>query len=537
MVRPSLPMMLVAAALTATLTASPGARAGDKKDKKAAPPTAAPAAAAAPEESRDEVHLSDGPTEAPPKQAGVPFYEELVKKNPEDPEAHQTLAAAFARLGKTDDARREARRAVELAPNSPEAHQALGLIEEGAGNLAVAETELKRAAALDGNVEYRLDVARVLFLQTKINEAEGEYAKVEKDFAKNVDVQFALADAYKELGKYEDAAAAYERALGLAEPGKRVDILVEQARMVADRGNNIQALELLKRAQGESGAAKNPEVQYNLGVIYVRLGNNDAAVAAFKDALKSKPDLTKAQNNLGVALDKAGKHEEAMEAFKGAVKNDARFADALYNLGLVSFKLRKFQDAKGAFEKALAVQPEMADAKFYLGEVYYQLGDSTKALRVYKEALRSNPEDGSSHRRLGDIYLEQGDVSLAVGEYWAAVDADEKDAGNRAQLMRVLLVRNEEGDVRRAVKLGEKGLELDPHSFEVREALAAGAGDPRGGGEGVCARPACPHRTGAVSPRPGQPHRRQRELRHSTQARRQERQSARGRGQARRAWW
>jgi tetratricopeptide (TPR) repeat protein len=38
--------------------------------------------------------------------------------------------------------------------------------------------------------------------------------------------------------------------------------------------------------------------------------------------------------------------------------------------------------------------------------------------------------------------------------------------------MRVLLVRNGEGDARRAVKLGEKGLELDKRRLEIRKALA-----------------------------------------------------------------
>lgn len=438
-----------------------------------AQPAPAPSAAPATEEARDAAILSDGnPTDPPPKQSGIPFYEELVKKSPEDPDAHQLLAAAFARAGKTDEARREARRAIELAPNSAETHQALGLIEEGANNLAAAEEQLKTAAALDGNVEYRLDLARLLHLQSKSVEADAAWEQIAVDFADNVDVQFALADAMRELGNYEGASAAYQRALALTTEGsaKRIDILVEHGRMLADRADNARALEMLTRARSE--APKDADVHYNLAVLYVRLGRQDAAVTSFKEAIKLKPDLAKAHNNLGVALDKLARHDEAMAAFAKAVAVDPRFADALYNYGLIAFKLRKFKEARASFEKALVVAPEMGDAKFYLGEVYYQLGDSSKALRVYKEALRMNPEDASSHRRLGDIYLEKGDVSLAVGEYWAAVDADEKDAANRAQLIRVLLVRNEEGDVRRAVKLGEKGLELDPAVLDVRIALA-----------------------------------------------------------------
>ncbi|HEY4220841.1 MAG TPA: tetratricopeptide repeat protein, partial [Myxococcota bacterium] len=241
--------MIVAIAVTAYLAVAPPA---------ALPPSSTPSSS----EPREETHLSEGgPTEAPTKLQGVAYYEDLAKKTPSDPEAHEQLAAAYARNGKTDDARREARRAIELAPGEAGPYEALGLIEEGVGNLPVAEENLKKAAALDGSVGLRLDVARVLFLQSKLPEANDAYAKIAKDFDKNGDVQFAVADAYKEIGRYEDASALYDHALELAEPGtdKRIDILIEQARMVADRGNNIQAMELLKRAQGE--APKSADVQ------------------------------------------------------------------------------------------------------------------------------------------------------------------------------------------------------------------------------------------------------------------------------------
>jgi tetratricopeptide (TPR) repeat protein len=472
---------LLIVTLLAALAAAPAYAKGAKPPRppvpKVAPsttPGAPPAPAADGDFTEPEVHLSDGPTDPAniPKQAGIPYYEELAKKTPDDPQVHQQLAAAYARAGKTDDARREARRTIELAPNDPEAHQSLALIEEGAGNLTAAEQEYRKATTLDGNVEYRLDLARALFLEGKIPEAQDTWDKIGKDFEKNGDVEFALADAMKELGRYEDASIAYDRALALADPKseRAIDILIEQARMVADRGNNIQAIELLKRASEES--PDNPEVAYNLGVIYLRLANTDAAIKQFQAAIKKKPELAKAHNNLGVALDKAGKHDEAMASFQKAVDADSRFADALYNLGVVSFKLKKWNDARSAFEKALKVEPNMADAKFYLGEVYYMQGDKKKALSVYKEAVHSHPDDASSHRRLGDIYLEQGDKDVAIGEYSGAVDADERDSGNRAQLMRVLLARNNDGDIDRASKLGERGLDLDPTSLELREMLA-----------------------------------------------------------------
>jgi tetratricopeptide (TPR) repeat protein len=410
---------------------------------------------------------------------GIAFYEALAKKEPQQAEHHQLLAVAYARQGRVDDARRSARRAIELAPSDPEVHQALGLIEEGADKLATALPHFEKAASLDGNVEYRLDVARVLSRMDRRADADAAYAAIAAAFSPPAltgdaaaEVQMALGDSFRGLGRYDDAAAAWDRAATWAtSTGKQVDALVEKSRMLADRADTAGALDALLKARALAPA--DADVHYNLGALYVRARQLDAAVGAFDAALKERPDFAHALNNKGVALERQQKLDEAQQAFAGAVAIDGRNTFARYNLGLVLFKQRKFAEAEAAFEAVLKVDPEQADAKFFLGEIYFQLGETKKALRLYKEALRSNPDDGTAHGRLGDLHLAAGELDLAIGEYWAAVDADKNAANHRTQLMRVLLVRNGDGDARRAVKLGEEGLELDPAALDVRVALAA----------------------------------------------------------------
>ncbi len=410
-------------------------------------------------------------TEPSPAKPGIAFFEELTKKSPDEAANHQMLAAAYGRQGRVDDARRSARRAIELAPTVAEFQQTLGLIEEGADNLPAAEAAFKKAASLDGNVEYRLDTARVLWRLDRRPEAETAWAAVATDFGESRDVQLALANSFHGLGRNEEALATYERALTLSKTGaERSDVLVEMSRVHADRGAINLALEGLSRAR--DAAPTDPEIHYNLGVLYFRAGQYDAAVASFDDAVKLKADHANALNNKGVTLEKQRKLDEAATAFKAAIAVDGNNGFAHFNLGLVLFKLRRFKEAEASFERATVVDPELGDAKFFLGEICFQLGDTKKALRLYKDALHSNPDDASTHRRVGDIHLQSGELDLAIGEYWAAVDADADAADHRAQLMRVLVARNNDGDVRRAVKLGEAGLAKHPEQLEVRTALA-----------------------------------------------------------------
>ena len=104
------------------------------------------------QDDTDQGALLADATEPAPKVQGVAYYEELAKKNPEEPQNYQLLAAAYGRQGRVDDARRAARKAIELEPSLAELHQTLGLIEEGADKLPAALEAFKKAASLDGNV-------------------------------------------------------------------------------------------------------------------------------------------------------------------------------------------------------------------------------------------------------------------------------------------------------------------------------------------------------------------------------------------------
>ncbi len=410
-------------------------------------------------------------TEPAPKVQGVAYYEELAKKNPEEPQNHQLLAAAYGRQGRIDDARRAARRAIELEPGMAELHQTLGLIEEGADKLPAALESFKKAASLDGNVEFRLDVARVLWRLDRRTEADTAWAGLAGDFADNRDVQLALGNSYHGLGRNDEAIAAFDRALSLSTTGtERADILVEKSRVYADKGAVNLALESLTGAR--DAAPNDPDIHYNLGVLFFRAGQFDAAIGAFDAAVKLKADHANALNNKGVVLEKQKKLDDAVKTFQAALKIEPRNGFAAFNLGLALFKLRRFKEAEAAFDTAVAVDPELGEAKFFLGEIYFQMGDRKKALRLYKDALHSNPDDAATHRRVGDIHLQNGELDLAIGEYWAAVDADKDAADHRSQLMRVLVARNKDGDVRRAVKLGDDGLSAHPDQLDVRTALA-----------------------------------------------------------------
>ena len=112
---------------------------------------------------------------------------------------------------------------------------------------------------------------------------------------RNADSWFCLGYAYGNLGRYDDAIAAYHEAL---------------------------------RINPEDANAWN-----NLGIAYRKLGRPDDAVAAYREALRINPEDAEAWYNLGIAYYNLSRDDDAIAAYREALRINSEFAEAWDNLG------------------------------------------------------------------------------------------------------------------------------------------------------------------------------------------------------------
>ncbi len=73
---------------------------------------------------------------------------------------------------------------------------------------------------------------------------------------------------------------------------------------------------------------------HNLGIALAGQGKVDEAVAAFREAIRLKPDYAEAHNNLGIALAGQGKVDEAVAEHREAIRLKPDYALAHTNLGI-----------------------------------------------------------------------------------------------------------------------------------------------------------------------------------------------------------
>jgi len=116
------------------------------------------------------------------------------------------------------------------------------------------------------------------------------------------------------------------------------------------------------------------------------LGQTSNAIASFKRAIETDPEMFESYSHLGQVYFKGGQYALAEKNFAAALKIRPGASAARYNLGLCYGREGRYVDASIELERVVEELPGDADAFFQLGLVYEQMGRSTDAIRTFQQA-------------------------------------------------------------------------------------------------------------------------------------------------------
>src|SRR2546425_10410777 len=167
------------------------------------------------------------------------------------------------------------------------------------------------------------------------------------------------------------------------------------------------------------------EAFLNLGEELMQIRNNSAAITPLKRALELRPDLDAAHLQLGYALLSLGYATEAiphlervhaLEALGIAQIETGQYQEAIANLSAALVKRPGDQGllyylgrasgllSKRAIDTLLEAYPDSARAHQAMGENYLVLRQMPQAESEFGEALRQRPEIPGLHLELGLVY-------------------------------------------------------------------------------------------------------------------------------------
>jgi tetratricopeptide (TPR) repeat protein len=277
----------------------------------------------------------------------------------------------------------------------------------------------------------------------RTGDAEAAVAKFKEALEKDpslVEVYGALAAAYANGGDWEQVVVSGQQAIASAGESAQVQRLLYEAYRELGRHDEAEAA---RQAMARLGEGRDAAVfAYNEGVGALRVGDDQSAKLLFEEALAAKPDMPQALQGLAAIQLRAGdfggaaanlerllvlepKNETALrmrwEAYQrlgDAEKTDQAFAALvaanpkalaaeLFEQGKTLFEGGQAEAAQGHFQRVLEIDPSVARAFYYLGLCYVSAGKPELArenLQKFIAMAPDDPEVANAKEMLG--YLE-----------------------------------------------------------------------------------------------------------------------------------
>jgi S1-C subfamily serine protease/tetratricopeptide (TPR) repeat protein len=239
----------------------------------------------------------------------------------------------------------------------------------------------KRAwVELDFALQWSLprDWRRLLEVRQQIIQLE-EYEPKAEDFA-------SLGEAFRELGRYDEAVAAYYDAL-VRDP-EHSDSYLGLGQTYQLQKQYVDAVKMYKDAI-EFASLDIVSVRSYLGLAecYKEMGEFQEAIQAYKKALELADEAKKPWHfvGLGDAFQELGRYDEAVAAYDNALVSDPEYSDGYYGLGQVHQKRKKYIAAVTNYKKAI----KFASHEFQLFRCYLRLSECYEQMSDFREAIRA----------------------------------------------------------------------------------------------------------------------------------------------------
>ena len=208
--------------------------------------------------------------------------------------------------------------------------------------------------------------------------------------------------------------------------------------------------------------------QDNLGWVFMREGEINAAANQFQQACTIEPGDAEAHGDLGFALYQEGQVGPAIIEYERALTINSHYAEAHSNLGNALMQQGHGAAALSEYQKALADNPHLAETRYNLGNALMKQGDFDGARTQFQQALQDNPTLAPAHTGLAIALAQKGDLDGAIDQFREVLELNPNSARAHNNLGFALLQKGQATD---AVAEFRQALRLDPTLTDAQRNL------------------------------------------------------------------
>ena len=150
--------------------------------------------------------------------------------------------------------------------------------------------------------------------------------------------------------------------------------------------------------------AKSFDANYFMASIKAQKNNFYDAKDYMEVAVSIKPNLPELNNNLGLVYLNLNKLEKSIDCFKKAISLNKDYVIAYTNLGMAYITLKKVPEAKANYNKAIEIDPNNILANFNLANLFKRLSDHKNSEIYYKKTIEINPNYLPAYNNIMDLY-------------------------------------------------------------------------------------------------------------------------------------
>lgn len=299
------------------------------------------------------------------------ILQELARKEPDNTDVCYAMGAIYSMLCRSEEAIDYYLRA---AADGYQLDMIYGNVADEYFKLGRADESVKyyrKSIAVNPEEERSLrNLACTLDEQGRDEEAEAFYSQLVLDHPYSKFAWICLGSIYSWLSLYEKSADAYEYAIAIDKTLFEAYLgLADSYHRMGDMPSAVQALR-----DSLPFSDDRPYVFYNIGHIYLKLGNYHTASTYFHDAIKEDPAFAIAWNDLGRCSQSLGYLDEAAGYFRRAIDLDPDSDEHWVCLADLFLSAERYEEAAALLESARteAVDRFMFDSRLLY--CYYRTG-------------------------------------------------------------------------------------------------------------------------------------------------------------------